>query len=416
MFDRLIDLAATARRVSPTAYVMWYWGLRSPFWALHGDSIFESGLSMEGSAASFHPTLFYRDSVTLAVDQNTRFARYVAPIHKDSLGIWLADNRWGNFMGAERWREALVMDLGRGNLLFPQIWGDLYLLSDEDIAFLAEMEKLARANAGVLAGPRQNIGDPWNNDVYGYAYGRGSRAFVFLNNVHFAAREAEFRMDGTEQLISRFPDRQRVVRPAANGAFKLWLRPFEVVLLEAAGDSRAPERKLSEADAARLGVPLRLAPTALPGGLELVFADAAQLERKGHRKNAHCFRTALPDLATNLSVLAVAVRLRKDGHAWRYTPFVVDIVQVMARLGGRRVQLVPVPDARQYGNTQSFGSCWNVFKMRVGRHNSGLPLEFAVHSYLPEGVEADIEAWVVSQWWDDRRRALPDGSYAEARS
>ena len=37
--QNLIELAATARRVSPSAYVMWYWGLRSPFWALHGDSI-----------------------------------------------------------------------------------------------------------------------------------------------------------------------------------------------------------------------------------------------------------------------------------------------------------------------------------------------------------------------------------------
>jgi hypothetical protein len=416
IFDRLIELAATARRVAPAAYVMWYWGLRSPFWGLHGDSIFESGLHMEGSATSVHPSLFYRDSVTLAVDQNTSFARYVAPIHKDSLGVWLADNRWGNFMGTERWREALVMDLGRGNLLFPQIWGDLYLLNDEDIAFLAEMGKLARDNADVLAGPRQSIGDPWKNDVYGYAYGRGSRGFVFLNNVHFAPRETKFRVDGAAQLISRFPDRQCVVRPAADGAFKLWLRPFEVVLLEVAPATSTPEHKLSEADAAALGAPLQLAPTALPGDMNLIFADAAQLERKGHRKKAHCFRTTLPELGADISVLAVAVRLGKGGHAWRYAPFVLDIVQMMARLGDRRVQMVPVPDARQFGNTQSFGSCWTVFKMRVGRHSSGRPFEFAVHTYLPDGVEAGIEAWVVSQWWDDRRRALPDGSYAEARS
>ena len=55
------------------------------------------------------------------LDQSTRFATTIPPINKDSLGVWLADNRWGNFMGSERWREALIMDLGRGNLLFRQL-------------------------------------------------------------------------------------------------------------------------------------------------------------------------------------------------------------------------------------------------------------------------------------------------------
>src|SRR5208282_3920841 len=130
MYDRLLDIAASARQADPDVYVMWYWGVRSPFFALHGDSIFESGLFMEGSATSSFPTLYYRDSVTLNLDQSTQFAKTIPAINKDSLGIWLSDIRWGNFMGNERWREALIMDLGRGNLLFPQIWSDIYLLDD----------------------------------------------------------------------------------------------------------------------------------------------------------------------------------------------------------------------------------------------------------------------------------------------
>ena len=30
--------------------------------------------------------------------------------------MWIAEDRWGNYMGKQRWREALVMDLARGNL------------------------------------------------------------------------------------------------------------------------------------------------------------------------------------------------------------------------------------------------------------------------------------------------------------
>jgi hypothetical protein len=152
MHDMLIELADAARAEAPDVFVMWYWGLRSPFWALHGDTIFESGLFMEGSGTSSTPTLHYRDSVTLAQDQNACHARTIPPIAKDSLGVWLADTRWGNYLGRERWREALVMDLGRGNLLFPNLWGDVNLLEDGDVAFLAEMESSAHGDRRPDAG------------------------------------------------------------------------------------------------------------------------------------------------------------------------------------------------------------------------------------------------------------------------
>jgi len=65
MHERLIELADAARAAAPDVVVMWYWGISSPFWALYGDTIFESGLPMEGSATSAFPTLYYRDSVTI---------------------------------------------------------------------------------------------------------------------------------------------------------------------------------------------------------------------------------------------------------------------------------------------------------------------------------------------------------------
>ncbi len=144
MFAHLIDIANSARAAAPGVRIMWYYGCSSPFWALYGDFIFESGLAMEGSATSAFPTLYYRDSVTLMQDQAAQHARNIPPLIKDSLGVWLADNRWGNFMGKERWREALVMDLGRGSLLFPNLWGDVYQLSDDDVAFLARLSRSPR--------------------------------------------------------------------------------------------------------------------------------------------------------------------------------------------------------------------------------------------------------------------------------
>ena len=93
-YDRLLEIAEAARAAAPDVYVMWYWGSRSPFFALHGDSIFESGLFMEGAGTSWYPTLHFRDSVALNLDQSTQFAKTIPAINKDSLGVWLADTRW----------------------------------------------------------------------------------------------------------------------------------------------------------------------------------------------------------------------------------------------------------------------------------------------------------------------------------
>ena len=71
MYERLLDIAGSARRAEPDVYVVWYGGVRSTFFALHGDSIFELGVYMEGSGTSWFPALYYRDSVTLNLDQST---------------------------------------------------------------------------------------------------------------------------------------------------------------------------------------------------------------------------------------------------------------------------------------------------------------------------------------------------------
>ena len=194
MSNQMIEIVQAVRALAPQIFVMWYWGEGSPFWALHGDVISESGLFMEGSGTSQFPTLYYRDSVTLSLDQNTQFAKLIPAMNKDSLGIWLSQIRWGNFMGKERWREALVMDLGRGSLVFPQLWGDPNLLNDSDIDFLAEIMALARSHDQILRSARQNFGDSWKNEPYGYAFGSGSRGLIFCHNAHFTARKLELRL------------------------------------------------------------------------------------------------------------------------------------------------------------------------------------------------------------------------------
>lgn len=428
MHDLLIELAEAVRAEAPDAFIIWYWGLRSPFWALHGDTIFESGLFMEGSGTSSTPTLHYRDSVSLAQDQNACHARTIPPICKDSLGVWLADTRWGNYLGRERWREALVMDLGRGSLLFPNLWGDVYLLDDDDVAFLADLQRFARGNERLLLRPRSVIGDPMRAEAYGYAYadGDGRRALVFLNNPGFEARRLALdsliappaRRGERLEAVSRFPERARV--DLDDDGLAIWLRPFETLLLEIAprvrGSRRLPPRP-GAADIRGLGLSLDLRPASLDADLEVSFADAARFEQLGRRQSSRAFAATLPRLESgDPPILAVPIRLRRGGAEWKYSPVVCEVVQATARVGNERVVFVPVPDARQFGNTQKAGCSWVVYKTRLPRRWSGARMRLAVHAHLPAGVETVVEAWVVRRWWRESARPVGDGAYADAPS
>jgi len=434
MTDRLIDIADSARKLAPDLFVMWYWGLKSPFWALHGDTIFESGVNMEGSATSSTPTLYYRDSVTLAQDQNAQFASNIPPIVKDSLGVWLAENRWGNFMGKERWRESVVMDLGRGNLVFPNLWGNLYSFTDDDVRFLARIAALAKGNEGILRQPRHLVGSAWKNSPYGYSYFLGTHGFVFLNNPSFTSRSVELQLDeaiGLEarngsqvQILSHFPDLRSILRSDGSDyrigeRVIVWLRPFETLMLEVRppiGKAVHPSREIDGPQAADLGRRLLLSSGPVDPRLAVEFADAARFVQKGFVKKTLTYEATMPSLTGAQPILAVVIRLRRGDDEWRYAPKPVEIVQALLKVGDQNVGLIPMPDGRQFGNTQSYGTSWMIYKVRLNPKWAGKKIKIAVHAYLPPGVSAIVESWVVKRWWQENTRPQGDGYYTDAPS
>jgi hypothetical protein len=306
------------------------------------------------------------------------------------------------------------------------------LLEDRDIEFLHQMNTLAKQNTSLFMHRRNILGDPWKNEVYGYSNAQGARGFLFINNVHFASRPAELHLGpalgldaapGTQvEIVSHFPDRKRIV-PAEGGNFrigdvaKVWLRPFEVLMLEvappAAANSNLPNRDLSASDAANCGVSLILQHQPPADWMDAHFVNAARLEQKGLTKKMQTWSTDLPSLEGGPHILAIPVKLREGGAEWRYAPTVVEIVQVVARIGEQRISMIPVPDARQFGNTQNAGSSWVVYKFRLNPRWSGKQLQFAVAAYLPQGVEAVAEGWVIEQWWEEPTRPQGDGYYAD---
>jgi hypothetical protein len=431
MINRLFEITSSARKVDPDVFVMWYWGVRSPFFALQGDSIFESGLDMEGSATSRFPALYYRDSVNIHLDQCTQFSKFTPPLIKDSLGVWLADTRWGNYMGTERWRESLILDLGRGNLLFPQLWGDINRLTEDDQKFLADLCALVKQNEGLFMHRRDIAGDPWKNEIYGYANCKGTHGFLFLNNMHFSGRKTSIALGpslgleaaaGTElNVASYFPHRKVLTREDESkfklgDSVELWLRPFEVLMLEVSTEPSSlnlPVEKLSEARASGMGSQLELQKTTQESWMAALFDEEERFKKEGKEKRILAFSARLPSLEQP-SVLAIVLRLRHGKQDWLYLPTVIEITQVLARIGDDSLQLLPVPDSRQFGNTQGDGASWTVFKTRMRRAWSEQTLRFAVNAFLPADVEGEIETWVVRQWWGENELPMFEGFYGDA--
>jgi hypothetical protein len=431
-YDATIEIAEAVHQIAPDIYIMWYWGIRSPFFALYGDSIFESCLHMEGASTGDFPALFFRDAVTLAVDQGTRLADLIPQRNKDSLGIWMTDISWGNSMRKERWREALVMDLARGNLLFPQIWGNANYWSKEDIGFLARIQVFAKSNERLLSQQRIDFGDPWKNEVYGYAYSDGSQSVVFMNNVDFKPRQIELALDsslgmtvhsGEVTLEAHYPEVEALSLDgrssfALGERLRIWLRPFEVALwrFSPTGTVAASKRaRYLESSSSKVeSWQLHLSPMKTSLQLQASFGDPsfrpdsasqangpeaalAEFQKLGYENKFLCFGTTLPSSNLGRHTLAIIVRFTKDGKPWRNRQ-PARLVQVIAMVDDQRlVEFEAVPNFRQIGNNES--TPWIVFRMRTSSEWSGKTLKFGLNAYLPPEIKIETECWVVDNWW-----------------
>ena len=412
-YDSVIAIVKAVKEAAPGSFFMGYWGISSPYFCLFGDTLFESGISGEGTGLSDYPTVIHRDSSTLLVDQGAHLAKLVPPSNRDSLGVWITNTSWGSYVKADRWLEALVMDLGRGNLLFPQLWSDLALIPEDEVAVLARLAQLARARQHLLLERRRLLGDPWQNTVYGYAYFGGDHGLVFLNNVHFQSRPFALTLDsslgsvgrGPVSLRRHFPETRTLVKGRARSfapgeTVELWLRPFEVAMFEISppsdllGQGTFTEEDLAEKPPL-LGRRLELTPTDPTPESEIGFASAEQLIARGFIRKRAAFRTRLPALADPRTLLAVVARHMKGAEPFRQNG-IAELSQIYARVGEKRLYFYTTPSVRQTVNVWNH---WLVFRTLLSRDMQSREVEGAVTSHLPPDASCQLEAWLLPPWW-----------------
>ncbi len=238
IFDGVLESFRAFDAAAPDVFLMCYWGYRSPWWLLDADTLFEPGIFVEAAHPAGVPTLYARDSVTVGLDQAQWFTEDVPWLGKDSLGVWLSDWKWNSSIGSERWAEAFVMDICRGSLL-AQPWSDRTFLDDTGRRLLADLVALLRENAAAFDNGRFVVGSPWRDEPYGYLCTDGQRAFVAVNNatwqdasVTLGLGQAWGLPEGPWDLYRWYPRPARL-EPVDGAETRLWLRPFEVFLLEA---------------------------------------------------------------------------------------------------------------------------------------------------------------------------------------
>ncbi len=149
------------------------------------------------------------------------------------------------------------------------------------------------------------------------------------------------------ELISHFPEKKRMMRQDGTDyrtgeSAELWLRPFEVLMIEVfpceTGDKipRLPHETSILQQASNMATPLALHRLAQEEDwMRMEFADAKRFEAQGKRKKVFSFATEFDSLEGKQAVLAISIRLRAGMEDWRYAPSVAEIVQVVARLGNQ---------------------------------------------------------------------------------
>jgi hypothetical protein len=249
--EALVEFYQALDAECPDVFIMLYWGYRSPWWLLFGDTMFETGVQMEAASPGHLPAPFIRDGITRKLDQGHMYAKDVPWLGTDSLGVWLSHwKKWNSGVGTERWQEGFVMDICRGHAL-AQPWSDPQWLNPVERRQMGEFIAIMKARPSCFINSRLILGDPRKMEPYGYICADGQRAFLAINNATWNDRLLTLQLHDAWGLPRRaegwdlyrwYPSPARLTgKGKAHGTeVGIALRPFEVVLLEAVPHGELP--------------------------------------------------------------------------------------------------------------------------------------------------------------------------------
>ena len=425
IFDAVIEFLRALDAECPDVLLMLYWGYRSPWWLLDGDTLFDSGLGIEAASPSTLPAPYVRASVVQKLDQAQWHASDVPTLGKDSLGVWLSDWAWNSQIGKERWQEGIVMDLCRGSLL-AQPWSDTPWLTPPERRQMAEFIALLKARPECFRQPRFVVGNPQRDEPYGYCCTDGKFAVIALHNCSWRDRAVTLQLNpawglprGQAWDLYRWYPQPAQLVDASGGigdAVVLNLRPFQVMLIEAvpAGEPAAlPRRFESRPVTADFKVPSRaVAVDVRPAGEKLdAQTDAArralrpeetafvgqsrpaaitvELRRpdQQHGPERLLVRGEAPASPAG-GLLVVTVSMSRDGKVWEQRN-IGERVSADGALDGKPANWQPVLGRKTYP------SCWQAWRLQLEPAPEPRPFTLTVTPPAADGAALAVEAHFV---------------------
>jgi hypothetical protein len=374
--DAVIGVVETLRAAEPELFVVWYWGFQSPLWLQHGDVMFDKSLKLEAASPASRPARSWRAAVGVTADQAIAHAPLIPLALQDSLGVWIGNVPWANFMGRDDWRSAFLLDLARGSTLLS-LWGDLTLFDDDDVRFLAAALELARLTRETFDGTRRVGGDPWRFEPYGYVQPTSDgRHVVTLVNPSFEPQMIRLAPEqlgggrGVAEVV--YPWRHSL--PVGSDGLLAHLWPWEIRCLLVGGES------VSESP--QLPCP--------PETVDLSASIAIDRTRTGDRHPVKIRLDGQVPRDAGDDVLVVWLGLQRDG-AWRYDPEPQGYFEARAVLGGKEIALDVVPGVRSWNGP---GCPWVTYSCSLAGESVGTELSVAIEGRLPQDYEVLAGAFV----------------------
>ena len=410
---------------------MFYWNIRSPWWLLYGDTIYERGILMEGSTPSDFSTRILRQSITLSYDQAVEHAWDLVPLAcGDSLGVWISEWRWANYIKREGWQDAWIMEIARGSLLY-QLWGNLSFFDQSDFDFLEFISKWLNGKSYLLKYPKRILGDPWRGQAYGYSYFDSEDGAIFIYNPSF--EDCEIQMTLADQLSFEESDTGQMyevseiyglrgpnLSPVAshltrNDLIEIVLKPFEVKLLQL-GTSRSDVKVLPKkvkrevADALTIKIPMAerfreniawedpsrqsVIQKLINGRAQYVDTDEAfkTIRSKSDERDRTVTRRILdgqiqvPPLAQDRTLLISAV-LSRDSIFWHHAAL-FDILKLKVTSDGSELAVKTTPNR---WHEEAGGWSWILFEIPMIQSPTAHDIHLHLEAYLPKSIEIDLQ-------------------------
>ena len=387
--DSLLEICTKARELNPAMVIRAYNGFSlgemmsstkyydqayaiSPWWVRWFDSVY----SGDPRPSELPSVTSLRDSVNWYQDHVFRgYARSLMPLFTiDDSGTLVGKTSTILYLGAEGFTDSWILNIMRGDLA-PIFYGDLTLLAEDDLKFMAGTLRFLREHQDVFANTRPILGIPGRGEVYGYLSNNEDSGFVTLVNPGLFPQSFSFLIPneklarGFEKLLFSNDSQARELTRRLEGVLQGSLIPGEIRVYA-------------------LGARERIEPLRLPSAPTRVFHEVTPIGDPFGSKREAEIQIGPGHAGTTLAVI---IQYRKAGEPDRSYERPQEVMRVVGKIGSKQLSFSSIP---REGTDIWSRSSWAVFKHQVKASDANQLLKLKLVGETPPDT-----TWTITTLW-----------------